>query len=107
MSVTYELLKEFIHSCNNPKLINTEAAPNENTIYHIYSDGEITEQKGSWAYGRRNERTWKYPKFTNIYQKGLFPYERKSDSGMIYGYAIVTPENASKIIDMIEKYINN
>jgi len=25
-------------------------SPNGNTIYHLYSDGEITYQKGGWAY---------------------------------------------------------
>jgi hypothetical protein len=105
MSVTFEQLKQFIHACNDPKLINTQLSPLENTIYHIYSDGEITEQKGSWAYGQRNERTWSYPKFDNLYQKGLFPYERKSDFGT-FGYAIVTKENAEKIIEMMKKYVS-
>ncbi len=104
MSVTFEQLKEFIHACNDSKLVNTELSPLENTIYHIYSDGEITEQKGSWAYGQRNERTWSYPKFENLYQKDLFPYERKTSSE-IFGYAIVTKENAEKIIEMMKKYI--
>ncbi len=49
MSVTYEQLKELIKSRNNPKLVDTELSPLENTIYHVYSDGEITEQKGSWG----------------------------------------------------------
>lgn len=105
MSVTYEQLKELIHSCNNPKLVNTELSPLENTIYHIYSDGEITEQKGSWAYGQRNERTLSYPKFDNIYQTKLFPYERKSDFGT-FGYAIVTKKDADEIIEMISKYLS-
>lgn len=102
--ITFEQLKDFIHSCNNPKLIDTNMAPLENTIYHIYSDGEITEQKGSWAYGHRNERTWTYPVFENIYVKDLFPYERNNNFGT-FGYAIVTFEDAKKIIDMIKQYL--
>lgn len=105
MSITFEQLKEFIHSCNNLKLIDTNMAPLENTVYHIYSDGEITEQKGSWAYGQRNERTLTCPQFPNIYHKDLFPYERKSDYGT-FGYAIVTLNGADKIIEMMKSYIN-
>ena len=45
--------------CHNPKLIHPEESPNSNTIYHIYNDGEITEQKGGWAYQNRTMRTVK------------------------------------------------
>lgn len=34
-------------------IIPTES-PNGNLIYHLYSDGTITYQKGGWAYGQRN-----------------------------------------------------
>ncbi len=103
MSVTYEQLKELIKSRNNPKLVDTELSPLENTIYHVYSDGEITEQKGSWGYGQRSERTIIEPKFNNIYQKGLFPYERQTNFGT-FGYAVVTRDDAVAIVDMISKY---
>ncbi len=102
--VTFNQLKDFIHSCNNLKLIDTNMSPLENTIYHIYSDGEITEQKGSWAYGQRNERTWTYPVFENIYVKDLFPFEINNSFGT-FGYAIVTFEDAKKIIEMIKQYL--
>jgi len=29
--------------------------PNGNTIYHFYSTGEISQQKGGWAYQQRSE----------------------------------------------------
>ena len=34
-------------------IIPTES-PNGNLIYHLYSDGTITYQKGGWAYGQRS-----------------------------------------------------
>ena len=39
---------------NNPGLVDKKQAPNETQIYHLYSDGTITRQKGSWAYGKRS-----------------------------------------------------
>lgn len=33
--------------------------PNGNTMYHLYSDGEIIYQKGGWAYCQRNIFTLK------------------------------------------------
>ena len=70
-------------------------APNSNIIYHIYQDGEITSQKGSWAYGRRSEFTLHYPihGYTNNF---IFPLNRGK-----FGYAIVTEENASLIRKMM------
>ena len=38
-------------------LIDTSinASPNANQIYHLYSTGKITHQKGAWAYLERSE----------------------------------------------------
>ena len=41
-----------------------------------------------------------------IYMKNLFPYEIKNDYGT-FGYAIVTFEDAKRIIEMIKNYIKN
>ena len=35
------------------------ASPNGNQIYHLYSTGKITHQKGAWAYLQRSEFTIK------------------------------------------------
>ena len=40
-----------------PDLIKIDMAPNENIIFHLYKDGALTSQKGSWAYGSRSEFT--------------------------------------------------
>ncbi len=34
-----------------------DTSPNGNIIYHLYSTGEVTSQKGAWAYLNRNEFT--------------------------------------------------
>lgn len=38
-------------------LVDPKESPNGNIIYHLYSDGEITSQKGGWAYLQRSEFT--------------------------------------------------
>ncbi len=46
-------LNDRIVTAHNPKLVDPTAAPNGNIIYHLYSDGTITYQKGGDAYGQR------------------------------------------------------
>jgi len=43
-------------------VIPTES-PNGNIIYHLYNDGEITHQKGGWAYLQRTEFSVQPPLF--------------------------------------------
>ena len=40
-------------------LINPTESPNKNIIYHLYSNGEISFQKGGLAYKERSEFTLK------------------------------------------------
>ena len=47
------------------------ANPNDNQIYHLYSSGEITYQKGSWAYKNRAEFTLR----TKIARATEFPFK--------------------------------
>lgn len=92
-----KLIQKTINFSHNKNLIDENIAPNDNIIYHIYQDGEITSQKGSWAYGRRTEFTLHYPihgyknNFTFPLSKGKF------------GYAIVTKKNALLIRNMMIK----
>jgi len=96
-----KLIQETINFSHNKKLIDENMAPNANIIYHIYQDGEITSQKGSWAYGRRSEFTIHYPihGYTNNF---IFPLNRGK-----FGYAIVTEENAVLIRNMMIKDAEN
>ena len=90
-----KLIQETINFSHNKKLIDENIAPNANIIYHLYQDGEITSQKGSWAYGRRSEFTLYYPinGYKNIFS---FPLSRGK-----FGYIIVTEKNALFIRKMM------
>ena len=96
-----EEIKLLIKVSHNPSLIDTKLSPNENTIYHIYSDGEITWQKGSWAYGGRTEFSM-LPELFKSVPVDFFPCTRVNDLKVKYGYAIVTHENALKIRELIK-----
>ena len=43
------------YECSMTGLIIPSVSPNGNPIYHLYSNGEITYQKGGWAYLQRSE----------------------------------------------------
>jgi len=90
-------INEKISACHNTKLIDVSMAPNENTIYHIYTDGEITQQKGSYAYMQRSEITIE----TAVQYKYVFNFPNKNRFNV--GYAIVTKEDAIAIRDMMKK----
>lgn len=94
-------IQKVITSSHSKNLIDENMAPNANIIYHIYQDGEITSQKGSWAYDRRSEFTLHYPihGYTNNF---IFPLNRGK-----FGYAIVTQENAILIRKMMIKDAEN
>ncbi len=79
------------HYENSPTgLIIPNEAPNGNTIYHLYSDGEITWQKGGSVYLQRSEFTdWNNPTITG-YEKLKLKLPNKTETG--YSYAILTQE---------------
>jgi hypothetical protein len=101
MSMTPESLEsiaDFIKNAHNPNLVIPEESPNGNWIYHIYSDGEVTSQKGGWAYLQRSEFNENYSRCKNKYNN-LFPMNRNE-----FTYAIVTRENALQIQKMLLEY---
>jgi hypothetical protein len=72
--------KKYILPNGTCSLIHPDESPNVNTIYHLYNDGEITSQKGGWAYGQRSVFTSASPvgnsdllRFTFRYV--VLPYE--------------------------------
>lgn len=73
---------------HDPSLVKPLEQPNGNLIYHLYNDGEITQQKGGSAYRARNEFTIKIP-INNILDPKCFPITVND-----LGYAIMTYENA-------------
>ena len=101
----YSLVNEY----HNPDLVKYNDAPNSNIITHIYSDGEITEQKGGFAYLQRSERTIEPPvtKCNNI-KKIIcnidinidicrFPKIKVNGNRSKFGYAIVLEKHANEI----------
>jgi hypothetical protein len=96
------MIKDMIIMYHNPDLVKSTESPNGNRIYHIYSDGEITNQKGGFAYLRRSEFTTKGP-IDGLKKMNVFPIENGD-----YSYAIVTEEDAIKIREeMIKQSILN
>lgn len=98
--MSLEYIATEIQNAHNPKLILPEESPNGNIIYHIYSDGEVTYQKGGFAYLQRSEFNENYMTCKNKYNN-LFPIKLGE-----FTYAIVTQQDALKIQKMMLEYEN-
>lgn len=83
--------------CNKNDIIRLDQAPNENTIYHLYGDGEITFQKGSYAYGQRNEFTDAY-RFLHVSNKFTFPCSSGKNT-----YCVLTEEECHSCARLMKK----
>lgn len=82
----------FSHYEKSPNgLINKEMSPNSNTIYHLYSNGEITSQKGSWAYSQRSEFT----EYQALFLTRRFEFPIKLNNGL--SFAILTKDECVMI----------
>jgi len=91
----------YIHSPTG--LINQNESPNGNQIYHLYSTGEISFQKGGWAYLQRSECITD-GKITNYQKLGLkLPKEAMDGST----YAILTREECKKMREQMVDLIQN
>jgi len=105
----YEFNQQVINAHNahyvdgQHKLIDksTTASPNENQIYHLYSNGEITYQKGAWAYLQRSEFNMEY-EITGASQVP-FKFVKKTAEGTTY--AILTKPECLKFREDMKKYI--
>ncbi len=87
------------------------ASPNGNQIYHLYSDGEITFQKGAWAYEKRGENTYyhfetpSYRAHTLFYNNNtLFKFSINSCHGLTY--SILTREECVAFRDEMKEIMN-
>jgi len=88
----------YSHYVNNPDgLVIKDAQPGDNTIYHLYNDGEITMQKGGWAYGNRGEFTLH---FSVIYGSSPFTFPKKSGE---HTYAILTEDECLTMREKMKK----
>lgn len=85
-------------------LVNPDDSPNANTIYHLYNDGEITHQKGGFAYLMRTEFTFK----NEIYHEHEhIPYNFPITKIGKYSYAILTQEECFKFRSLMNEIYQN
>jgi hypothetical protein len=63
-------------------LVNPKESPNGNQIYHLYSTGEISFQKGGWAYMQRSE-FMTHGTMSN-YQKLALKFPKRAADGSTY-----------------------
>ena len=96
-------INQKIAECHNPDMVNPDISPNANPIYKIYMDGEITYQKGGWAYGRRNVHSFHYPLFSpeKLLAKHGLSFPEKNHENV--GYAITTQEHALELRSLLKE----
>ncbi len=83
-------------------LIDPDQSPNGNIIYHLYSDGSVTYQKGGWAYLQRSEFDWKND-LDGYRTLGLqLPKTTRDET---FTYAILTVEECDIFRDRMKKAI--
>jgi hypothetical protein len=83
-------------------LIDPKESPNGNLIYHLYSNGEITCQKGGWAYLQRSEFTFKNQINGIEILNFNFTIDYSGDS-----YVILTKEECIEYRYKMEELYNN
>ncbi len=88
--------------------LGMNSSPNGNLIYHLYNNGEITFQKGAWAYLQRGEFTL-LPKLTNIENNNYFTHFKfvKTFADQVnLSYVILTEDECKHFREMMEKMIS-
>lgn len=82
-------------------LIDTcaNASPNGNQIYHLYSSGEITFQKGAWAYLHRSEFNHTYA----IHGAKYLPFKFLKEATDGTTYVILTKEECVKFAEEMKQ----
>ena len=95
-------VSDLVKKYHDPTLIDPELSPNENTIYKIYSDFEVTSEKGGWAYGSRTLFSYLTPLF-NRSPVGIDPFPCPIPNGM--GYAIMKLDHCLEIYNLMRNYI--
>lgn len=100
-------INEMINLKHNPNLIKIDEAPNGNVIYHIYSDGEITSEKGGGVYGQRSRFTQTHPisqtNHIRLSNYDIFKFPLTDDYNN--KYAITTRDDAFAIRLLMIDYI--
>lgn len=83
-----------------------DESPNGNQMFHLYSDGEVTCQKGGWAYGQRSVFPFRSP-VPGMTKLNLdFP---KKHQQVEETYVILTEKECydfrDKMIELLKKHI--
>lgn len=88
-------------------LIDCKQSPNQNLIYHLYNDGEITFQKGSTAYLERSEFTLcpsLYALYRNSKLLPMFAFPKANDGR---SYAVLTESQCVEFREEIGKILKS
>ena len=97
-----QMVNGLITKYHNPDLIDLHTSPSENTIYKIYSDFEVTSEKGGWGYGSHTLLRYLTPLFNrSVHGINEFPCIVKPN----FSYAIMTLDNCSEIYNLMRMYI--
>lgn len=78
------------------------ASPNNNQIYHLYSSGEITHQKGAWAYPHRSE----FHIENDIIGAREMPFKFVKECADGTTYVILTEKECVYFREQMKKYVN-
>lgn len=81
-------------------LILPDEQPNANIIYHLYNDGEVTYQKGGYAYKKRGEFNYLNKIY---YEKSPFNFPIK---GTNCSYAILTLQECINMREKMKEILN-
>jgi len=87
-------IQDMILQYHDPTLVQSNQSPNDNTIYHIYNDFSVTQQKGGYAYLQRNEILIEKPIYIkDLKSKLVFPCS---------SYAIMTLPNIYRVLKEVK-----
>jgi len=109
----FEFNRRVIKAHNNHYINNIDglidmsknANPSENQIYHLYSNGEITYQKGAWAYLKRSEFNLEYEIPGAKYMSFSFLMDREEDS--VKTYAILTKQECLSFREQMKLFVRD
>lgn len=89
---------------NDDGLLMPKESPNGNIMYHLYNTGEVSRQKGGWAYLKRSEFMLKY--HLEKYDKLKLHFENVAGDGSTY--VILTEEECyhyrEKMIELLNSF---
>lgn len=94
-----DVFSKYLLCVHDPTLHKPDEGPMENEIFIFLNDGEITREKGGWAFGQRNVFTYRYPVYP-VYEKPIvtnLPLGRGNNTGIM-----VTRDDALKCRDFME-----